>query len=169
MKDKQELSANWQDDIKEISNRLRDQDLISPEQASTFDTLVSEFGERLDKYGPSVAVPMVTTAFWAIELGRVQQQQAQAAGTMAWVRSAVPLDDEQRALLKRRLRARFGQEFVLHVEIDPSLIGGMVVRAKGKVFDGSVAGRLAALEDYMQEAAEAYTLPSLDAQGADKE
>lgn len=58
------------------------------------------------------------------------------------VASAMPLDDEQASRLGERLRARFGREVEMDVEIDESLIGGAVIRAGDQVIDGSVRGRL---------------------------
>jgi len=137
--------------------------LISPEQATTLEALVSEFG-KLVKDEPAVAMPLVGTIFWAIEFERLSRQQAQAAGMVAWVRSAALLTEEQRELLRRRLRERFGQEFVLRVEVDPSLIGGMVIRVKDQVFDGSVAGRLDALSERLRTAVEEQRSPVLELQ-----
>jgi len=111
-----------------------------------------------------VAMPLVGTMFWAIEFERLSRQQAQAAGMLAWVRSAIPLTEEQRELLRRRLRGRFGQEFVLRVEVDPSLIGGMVIRVRDQVFDDSVAGRLDALGERLWTAVEERRSPALELQ-----
>ena len=163
MKEKLNPAEAWRDDLKGIGERLQRRNLISPEQATTLEALTSEF-ERLAKYEPGVAMPLVATIFWAAEFDRLSRQQAQAAGVLAWVRSAVPLTEEQRELLKRRLRERFGQEFILRVEIDPSLIGGLVVRVKDQVFDGSVAGRLDALGERLRTTVEEHRPPALELQ-----
>jgi hypothetical protein len=156
-----DAAKGWEDDLQSVAQRLRRRNLISPEQARTLEALTSEF-ERVAKYEPGVAMPLVATIFWAVEFERLSQQQAQAAGMVAWVRSAVPLTDEERRQLKRRLRERFGQEFVLRVEVDPSLIGGLVVRAKDHVFDASVAGRLEDLEERLRTAVEEQESPALE-------
>jgi len=56
--------------------------------------------------------------------------------------SARPMDGPESDKLAERLKARFGREVELHVEVDESLIGGAVIRAGDKVIDGSVRGRL---------------------------
>jgi len=56
--------------------------------------------------------------------------------------SARPMDDKESDKLAERLKARFGRDVDMHVEIDESLIGGAVIRAGDKVIDGSVRGRL---------------------------
>jgi F-type H+-transporting ATPase subunit delta len=62
----------------------------------------------------------------------------------ALVRSAAPLTDQQIARLAAALRAMYGREIDIRVEIDPAVKGGLVVRVGDEVIDGSVAGRLAA-------------------------
>jgi F-type H+-transporting ATPase subunit delta len=56
--------------------------------------------------------------------------------------SAKPMDDEASEALAARLKARFGREVDMHVDVDESLIGGAIIRAGDKVIDGSVRGRL---------------------------
>jgi hypothetical protein len=163
MKEEHDLTEVWQEDLKGVGERLQRRNLISPEQATTLEELVSEF-ERVAKYEPGVAMPLVATIFWATEFERLSRQQAQAAGLVAWVRSAAPLTEEQRGLLKRRLRERFGQEFVLRVEVDPSLIGGLVITVRDQIFDGSVAGRLDALSERLRTAVREQRSPALELQ-----
>jgi hypothetical protein len=164
MTEKHDPAEAWQGELKVIGERLQRRNLISPEQASTLEALGSEFERLVEYYDPAVAMPLVETMFWAIEFERLTRQQAQAAGLVAWVRSAVPLTDEQRGLLKRRLRERFGQEFVLRVEVDPSLIGGLVITVRDRVFDGSVAGKLDALSERLQTAVREQRSPALELQ-----
>jgi F-type H+-transporting ATPase subunit delta len=70
-----------------------------------------------------------------------QRRQADARINVQVV-SAMPMDDEQTDQLAERLKARFGREIDLDVEVDESLIGGAVIRAGDQVIDGSVRGRL---------------------------
>ena len=48
----------------------------------------------------------------------------------------------QRERFAAAMRKRLDSEVHLHCEIDPSLIGGAVIRADDLVIDGSVRGRL---------------------------
>ncbi|MEU4246398.1 F0F1 ATP synthase subunit delta [Amycolatopsis sp. NPDC026612] len=65
--------------------------------------------------------------------------------SVAYVTSASALTDEQTAQLGAKLTDIYGRAIALHVEVDPSLGGGLVVRVGDEVIDGSAAGRLAAL------------------------
>ena len=68
-------------------------------------------------------------------------------GVVGLVRSAVPLTSAEKAKLEKGLGVRFGDELALTYEIDPSIIGGVVVRVGDLVMDGSVATKLAALRE----------------------
>jgi len=62
------------------------------------------------------------------------------------VSSAVPLTEEEQAVLREKLEARFSQNLDLRFEVERSLLGGVVVRVGDKVMDGSVKGKLEALK-----------------------
>jgi hypothetical protein len=143
----------WLEELKAIGQRLHEEDLVSPEQVEQLSALGLEF-ERLAEHRPAIALPLMSIAFWLVQFERLVRQQAQAAGTLALVRSAVRLTEEEQAILKERLRERFGEEFILRMRDDPSLIGGLVVEARGQVIDGSVAGKLEALKGRMLVALE---------------
>jgi F-type H+-transporting ATPase subunit delta len=57
------------------------------------------------------------------------------------VRSAVPLDEGQTATLRDRLASLLKATPLLTVEVDPSLIGGLVVQVGDFVYDASVKNR----------------------------
>jgi len=65
--------------------------------------------------------------------------------SVAYVTSASELSAEQQDKLAERLTGIYGRPIALHVEIDPRLGGGLVVRVGDEVIDGSSAGRIAAL------------------------
>jgi F-type H+-transporting ATPase subunit delta len=65
----------------------------------------------------------------------------------AEVRSAFELTEQQRTDLIKELGAMAGAEVRVKVEIDPELIGGVLVRVGSKVYDGSVRGQLAELRE----------------------
>jgi len=68
------------------------------------------------------------------------------AGLMtAEVISASPLDDRRKDRLRRALSDRTGREVQLDITIDPELIGGVIAKVGGMVFDGSLRAQLVAL------------------------
>jgi F-type H+-transporting ATPase subunit delta len=63
---------------------------------------------------------------------------------VAVVRTAVPLDAGQLSRLRAALSRYFGREIQVQTDLDPSVLGGVVVRVGDEVVDGSVLRRLAA-------------------------
>ena len=159
----------WAGALKAVGRRLRERGLISPEQVELLDTLATEFGQ-LAGHELTAALPMMSIVSLFIERERLARQQAQAAGRVILVRSAVRLTEEERTLLRERLRERFGEEFSLRMRVDPSLIGGLVVEASGQIIDGSVAGKLDALKEHLQAVFEERRLyPSEPPKSSEKE
>ena len=69
--------------------------------------------------------------------------------TTARVISAVPLTAEEQARLKASLKRRFGRDLDLALSVDPSILGGLTVQVGDQVIDGSLAGKLNALQDQL--------------------
>ena len=62
--------------------------------------------------------------------------------SVAKVRVAQDLTDEEHTRLQRALTKQYGREVHLNVVVDPSLLGGMRVEIGDDVIDGTVAGRI---------------------------
>ncbi len=58
------------------------------------------------------------------------------------VTSAVELSGEQKTAMAASLKKRFKRDVRMTNAIDPSLLGGAVIRAGDQVIDGSIKGRL---------------------------
>ena len=74
-----------------------------------------------------------------------------AGRLQATVTSTVPLSSEQSGRLGATLKQVFDAEVVLHVQEDPSLVGGMVIKVGDQVIDGSVKTRLRQLRFQLLE------------------
>lgn len=96
-----------------------------------------------------------TIAFLESRVARLEALEAQIKRQLeetqhtATVKSAISLTREEQTALREHLRDMFGEYFDLHLTVDPSLIGGLVVEVKGQVIDGSVAGKLEALREHL--------------------
>lgn len=62
--------------------------------------------------------------------------------SVAYVTSASELSAEQRQQLEEKLDRLYGRRIAVHLEIDPRLVGGLVVRIGDEVIDGSAVGRI---------------------------
>jgi len=77
--------------------------------------------------------------------------RAQASKTRITVRSAVLLDDEQRAAIQALCRERCPDAGELVFEVDPAVLGGIWLRLGDIVIDGSLAGKIEQLGHYLRE------------------
>ena len=66
---------------------------------------------------------------------------------VAEVRSAVPLDDDQRSRLADALGRATGKAVEVKVIVDPSVLGGLVAQVGDTVIDGSVRTKLDQLRE----------------------
>ena len=71
----------------------------------------------------------------------------------AEVVSAVPLSEEQLESVKQQLTAAVGQTVQLSTAVDPSLLGGLVVRVGSRMIDASIRTKLHQLELALKGAA----------------
>jgi len=62
--------------------------------------------------------------------------------SLAEVRTALPLDDDQRDAISARLRTLTGDRIEMREVVDDALIGGVSVRIGDRLYDASVRSRL---------------------------
>ncbi len=70
--------------------------------------------------------------------------------TTAEVVSAHPLTDDQVDALKQQLRTRIGRDVAVDLSVDPSLLGGLVVKIGSQMIDSSIKTRLNSLAHAMK-------------------
>ncbi len=70
----------------------------------------------------------------------------------AVVTTAVPLPDDLRQELARRLEELTGKRIVMTSEVDPGVIGGVCVKLGDRVIDGTIRTNLARLRAQLAEA-----------------
>lgn len=77
----------------------------------------------------------------------VARRADQRSATIAEVRSAVELSEDQRTRLAAALTRAVGQDVDVKVIVDPTVVGGAVAQIGDQVIDGSVRTRLAQLRE----------------------
>lgn len=108
------------------------------------DPLVGNVVRVVARNGRLFALPAIIDAFRALA--------AQARGeAVADVSSAVPLTGEQVSSLAETLKARIGKTVTLNQHVDPSLIGGLVVKVGSQMIDSSLKTKLSAIKVAMKE------------------
>lgn len=79
----------------------------------------------------------------------VERAAAEKQRAVAEVRSAIPLDDDQKHRLAAALANATGKQVELKVIVDPSVLGGIVATVGDTVIDGSVRTRLDQLKSLL--------------------
>jgi F-type H+-transporting ATPase subunit delta len=79
------------------------------------------------------------------------RQETRAGKQRVQVKTALPLSDQARQRVRQRLADSFRFDPILETQVDPSLIGGIVIRVADTVYDSSLATRVAQLRDRIQQ------------------
>jgi F-type H+-transporting ATPase subunit delta len=71
----------------------------------------------------------------------------------ALVTTAVELDADRVRQVREQIAASTGQQVELETRVDPTVLGGMVIRIGDRLIDGSTRGRLRKLRESLERAA----------------
>lgn len=63
-------------------------------------------------------------------------------GQSADITSALPLTEDEQATIRKELLVKLGGAATIAFHVDPSILGGLVVRVGDRVVDGSLSGQL---------------------------
>lgn len=138
--------------------------------SADFQTLVTspligraDAGKAVRALTPTLAVDPITAKFLGVlakngrlaELRPVIRAFRQLAAhhrgeTTAEVTSAHPLDDEQVAKLQSSLKARLGREVAIDARVDPTILGGIIIRHGSQMIDASIRTKLNTLANAMK-------------------
>ena len=102
-------------------------------------------GEKLDEERQQA---LVDSFFSGISAGSVKVlEEMEPTESPVTVTSAVPLVDKEQSTISDNLAKHLGKGFELDFKVDPSILGGLIVRAGDRVMDGSIASQLGKLQD----------------------
>jgi len=100
-------------------------------------------GEALDEKRQHA---LLNEFFAGVKAGKVVVLEgATFSGASAEVTSALPLNAEEMEIVREDVLTKMGNQATVTFRVDPNILGGLVIRAGGKVLDGSVAGQLETL------------------------
>ena len=104
-------------------------------------------GESLDEKRQRA---LLDEFFSGVKSGKlVVMNDADFKGDSAQVTSALPLSQDEQESVKRDVLAKAGAKDVAF-RVDPSILGGLVIRVGDKVLDSSVAGKLEGLRQSLR-------------------
>jgi len=105
-------------------------------------------GEALDEKRQR---SLIEEFFSGVKAGKVVMlEDASVSGANAEVTSALPLTDAEKAAVKNDILAKLGSEAQVSFRVDPSILGGLVIRVGDKILDGSVSGKLSAMAERLR-------------------
>jgi F-type H+-transporting ATPase subunit b len=105
-------------------------------------------GESLDEKRQHA---LLQEFFSGVKSGKVAVLEgASVQGSAAEVTSALPLTETEQDAVKRDVLAKVGSDATVAFRVDPSILGGLVIRVGDKVVDGSVAGQLSNLRESLR-------------------
>jgi F-type H+-transporting ATPase subunit delta len=112
--------------------------------------LTSVLGGRVEKPTARLLEQLVRHPY-ARSIDRGAEVMAEAAAarrdrSIALVTAPVALGEQQENRLAESLSSLYGRRISVHVDVDPEILGGLVVRVGGEVIDGSISGRLRGAE-----------------------
>ncbi len=64
--------------------------------------------------------------------------------------SAHPLDDDQVQAIRANLRTRMGRDIAVDLQVEPEILGGLVVKIGSQMIDGSIRTKLHSLASAMK-------------------
>jgi len=113
----------------------------SPEIIAVLDTMSKR--DQLD------LLPKVAAAF-----KYVAEEDEDVVGVT--VTTAIPLDDELRQTITKKCEQDFGRKVFLIEQVDPSIVGGLVLEARGERRDISVKTQLRIAQETLANSANSY-------------
>jgi F-type H+-transporting ATPase subunit delta len=114
-------------------------------QAAALSPLTSNFLGLVARNRRLFAVPAMIDAFLALLAERRGE-------VTAHVTAAQELTPAQRSLVEEQLRRAVGSKVSVEIKIDPSLLGGLVVKVGSRMVDASLKSKLHRLEAAMKGA-----------------
>ena len=104
-------------------------------------------GEALDEKRQHA---LIDDFFSGVTSGKVVVLEgADFKGESAEITSALPLNDKEQDTVKKDVLAKVGAQAVTF-RVDPSILGGLVIKVGDKVLDGSVLGKLEGLRQNLK-------------------
>lgn len=105
-------------------------------------------GETLDEKRQHV---LLQEFFSGVKSGKViVLEDKEIKGDSALITSALPLTDAEKSTVQKDVLAKLGKDAQVTYAVDPSILGGLVIRVGDKLVDGSVAGQLESLRQAMK-------------------
>jgi F-type H+-transporting ATPase subunit b len=100
-------------------------------------------GEALDEKRQHA---LIESFFSGVKEGKVTLLEDETlAGASAEITSALPLTKKEQETVRSEIVERMGSDAEISFQVDPKILGGLIIRVGDKVLDSSVSGKLQGL------------------------
>jgi len=151
----------WQSNLRKIAGLIRDTALLAllENQEVSLSDKARALSERLGETPPEV-LKLLTELLTggklrdiddiSDEYQRLVDTHRGIEGTVtAAITTAISLDNKDKLRIANRLTTIMGRPVVLKTNVDPNLIGGIIIKVGDKLIDGSIRNKLATLKREM--------------------
>ena len=145
--------ATMHDQSDELQRFLRSPVYSAEEQVRAISAILDQAGIK-SLVGNFIRVAAANRRLFAVPemLAAFRRRLAKHRGEVtAEVTTALPLSAAHVAALKDALKASLGKDVALETQVDPALIGGLVVKVGSRMFDSSLRTKLNSLKLVMKE------------------
>ncbi len=141
------------DESPDLMRMVRSPVFSAEDQTKALDALLSKAGisgltlnfvKLIVRNRRLFAMPDMIKAFRTLAAGARGEVEADVA-------SATALNDSQLQALKETLKASIGKDVQINASVDPSLLGGLVVKVGSRMIDSSLRTKLSTLKLRMKE------------------
>ena len=153
------LLDQWAEDLAVLSEALENPDLAAflehakvtmPQKVTTIEEALPDVDPTLRNVLCVLVSRGVVELFPDVESGYRRLLDEHRGREQVEVASAVPLEDAEQQRISEFIAALIGKEVVMESRVDPSILGGLVIRVGDRLIDGSTRTRLDALGKRLQ-------------------
>lgn len=132
----------------DLGRLVRSPMIARSQQAAAMEAVLAKAGvsELVRRFVAVVARNRRLFALSAMIEAYLAELAARRGEVKAEVTAAAPLDVAQTASLTDQLKKVLGAKVTVDVTVDPSIIGGLVVKVGSRLVDSSLSGKLARLQ-----------------------
>ena len=157
-----QVAGEWAEGLAEVCRALENQDMFAflehakvtmPRKVNTIEEALPDVDPLLRNLlcvlvarGMTELVPEVEKSYRGLLDAHMGREQVQ-------VSSAVPLEDSEVESISRFISGLIRKEVVMETQVDPSILGGLVIRVGDRLIDGSTRTRLADMGKRLQQGA----------------
>lgn len=137
-----------------LAEAAQERDRILADMRGQIATLAMAAAQRIvrDSLDEQRQRTILQEFFSGIESGRVRALEGVRANGAAAVEvtSALPLTAQEQETIREQVLSKIGTPASVTFRVDPSILGGLIIRVGDKVLDSSVAGQLDAMRQNLR-------------------